>query len=155
MKKLPAGKRVEKTVPFWCSPCCETSKAGARGSWCCQSRIQPALIRSTQSQSPKVSRAGRSRRRAGTDCHHRGEYVWLARSRYPSGAGPARYGDIWARAGPAPLGHHTNLPLERRFCASQNPWPSYASTRIEVALRLRKTNRQPENGSASSLSRHN
>jgi hypothetical protein len=25
---------------------------------------------------------------------------------------------------PVPSGHHTNRPLESRFCASQYPWPS-------------------------------
>src|ERR1039457_922210 len=28
------------------------------------------------------------------------------------------------RAASFPLGHHTNRPFERRFCASQNPCPS-------------------------------
>ena len=36
---------------------------------------------------------------------------------------------------------------------SQNPWPSYARMRIDFALRLRKINRHPENGSAFSFSR--
>src|SRR6266545_644522 len=59
------------------------------------------------------------------------------------------------RAGSLPLGHHTNRPCDRRFCASQNPWPSYTRMRMDVPRRLRNTNRHPEKGSDWSFSWHN
>ena len=55
----------------------------------------------------------------------------------------------------ATCGHQRKRPLDRRLVASQNPCPSYTNTLIDVARRLRNTNRQPENGSAFSLARHN
>ena len=54
----------------------------------------------------------------------------------------------------SPVGHHLKRPLDKRFVASQNPWPSYCKIRMAVPRRLRKMNRQPENGSAFSFSRH-
>ena len=56
-------------------------------------------------------------------------------------------------AGVAPVGHHLKRPFDNRFVASQNPCESYANIRIDFPLRLRKINRQPEKGSASSFSR--
>ena len=56
-------------------------------------------------------------------------------------------------AGTAPVGHHLKRPFDNRFVASQNPCESYANIRIDFPLRLRKINRQPEKGSASSFSR--
>jgi hypothetical protein len=36
-----------------------------------------------------------------------------------------------------------------------NPWPSYCNSLMAVARRLLNINRQPENGSVDSFSRHN
>jgi hypothetical protein len=45
------------------------------------------------------------------------------------------------RAGSAPVGHHLNRPLDKRFVASQNPWPSYCKILMAAPLRDRKMNR--------------
>jgi hypothetical protein len=57
-------------------------------------------------------------------------------------------------AGSVPVGHHWKRPFDSRFVAIQNPCPSYVRILIALPLRLRKINRQPEKGSASSFSRH-
>src|SRR5579872_1571553 len=54
-----------------------------------------------------------------------------------------------------PVGHQRKRPFDRRFCATQNPCPSNASSLIAVARRPRKMKRHPEKGSAPSFSRHN
>ncbi len=54
----------------------------------------------------------------------------------------------------APVDHQRNCPFDRSLVVSQNPWPSYARMRSARALRLRKMNRQPENGSEFSFSPH-
>ena len=45
--------------------------------------------------------------------------------------------------------------MGNRFCASQNPWPSYTKMRIAVPRRLRNTNNDPEKGSVCNFSWHN
>src|SRR5215472_657505 len=74
-----------------------------------------------------------------------------------SGLPAARSNCAWCArsvfAGFASVGHHLKRPFDKRFVASQNPCESYANIRIDFPLRLRKINRQPEKGSASSFSR--
>ena len=54
-----------------------------------------------------------------------------------------------------PAATSQSVLLDSRLVASQNPCPSSTNALIEVARRLRNTNKHPENGSALSLARHN
>lgn len=59
-------------------------------------------------------------------------------SGFPAAISNCAWCALSTRAGSSPVGHQRNFPFERRFVASQNPWPSYVNNLMAVPRRLRK-----------------